>query len=84
MKNLLPRAPVVVNLKNKNFTSSFGSLRQKIAPKGVHVQHDSISSFNQSYRRCCRHRFVNSLMIQQRTALEKKLLVNCASTAGMR
>ena len=37
------------NLKYKNFTSSFGRLRQKIAPKSVpHVKHDYFSSFNQS------------------------------------
>ena len=37
------------NLKYENFTSSFGRLRQKIAPKGVPlVQHDYFSSFNQS------------------------------------
>ena len=29
------------NLKSENFTSSFGRLRQKIAPKSVpHVQHE--------------------------------------------
>ena len=32
------------NLKYENFTSSFGRLRQKIAPKSVpHVQHDYFS-----------------------------------------
>ena len=37
------------NLKYENFTSSFGRLRQNIAPKSVlHVQHDYSSSFNQS------------------------------------
>ena len=37
------------NLKYENFTSSFGRLRQNIAPKSVlHVQHDYFSSFNQS------------------------------------
>ena len=37
------------NLKYENFTSSFGRLRQHIAPKSVlHVQHDYFSSFNQS------------------------------------
>jgi len=37
------------NLKYENFTSSFGGLRQGIAPGGVqHVQHDYFSSFNQS------------------------------------
>ena len=37
------------NLKYENFTSSFGRLRQNIAPKTVpHVQHDYFSSFNQS------------------------------------
>ena len=37
------------NLTNENFTSSFGRLRQKIAPKSVpQVQHDYISSSNQS------------------------------------
>ena len=37
------------NLKYENFTSSFGRLRQNIAPKGVpHVQHYYFSSFNQS------------------------------------
>ena len=36
------------NLKYENFTSSFGSLRQNIAPESVpHVQHDHFSSFNQ-------------------------------------
>ena len=36
------------NLKYENFTSSFGRLRQNIAPKSVpHVQHDHFSSFNQ-------------------------------------
>ena len=37
------------NLKYENFTSSFGRLRQNIAPKSVpHVQHDYFYSFNQS------------------------------------
>jgi len=37
------------NLKYENFTTSFGRLRQNIAPKSVpHVQHDYFSSFNQS------------------------------------
>ena len=37
------------NLKYENFASSFGRLRQNIVPKSVpHVQHDYISSFNQS------------------------------------
>ena len=37
------------NLKNENFKSSFGRLRQKIAPKSLpHVQHAYFSSFNQS------------------------------------
>ena len=37
------------NLKYENFTSSFARLRQNIAPKSVlHVQHDYLSSFNQS------------------------------------
>ena len=37
------------NLKYENFTSSFGRLRQNIAPNSVpHVQHDCFSSFNQS------------------------------------
>ena len=37
------------NLKYENFTSSFGRLRQNIAPKSVpHVHHDYFSSFNQS------------------------------------
>ena len=36
------------NLKYENFTSSFGRLRQNIAPKSVlRVQHDYFSSFNQ-------------------------------------
>ena len=36
------------NLKYKNFTPSFGRLRQNIAPKSVpHLQHDYFSSFNQ-------------------------------------
>ena len=37
------------NLKYENFMSSFGRLRQNIAPKSVpHVLHDYFSSFNQS------------------------------------
>ena len=37
------------NLKFENFTSSFGRLRQSIAPKSVpHVLHDYFSAFNQS------------------------------------
>ena len=37
------------NLKYENLPSSFGRLRQNIAPKSVlHVQHDYFSSFNQS------------------------------------
>ena len=37
------------NFKNENFASSFGTLRQKNAPKSVpHVQHDYFSSFNKS------------------------------------
>ena len=37
------------NLKYGNFTSSFGRLRQNIAPKSVpHVQHDYVSSFNKA------------------------------------
>ena len=37
------------NFKYENFTSSFGRLRQNIAPKSVlHVQHHYFSSFNQS------------------------------------
>ena len=37
------------NFKYEIFTSSFGRLRQQIAPKSVpHVQHDYFSSFNQS------------------------------------
>ena len=38
------------NPKHENFNSSFGRLRQKIAPKsGVsHVHHDYFSPFNQS------------------------------------
>ena len=37
------------NLKYENFPSSFGRLRQNIAPKSVlHVQHDYFSSLNQS------------------------------------
>ena len=37
------------NLKFENLMSSFGRLRRKIAPKSLpHVQHDYISSFNQS------------------------------------
>ena len=37
------------DLKNENFTTLFGRLRQQIAPKSVrHVQHDYFSSFNQS------------------------------------
>ena len=48
MKDLLPRALVVVTTSNMNFTSSFDRLRQKLASKGVwHVQHDYFSSFNQ-------------------------------------
>ena len=42
------------NRKYENLTSSFGRLRQNIAPKSVlHLQHDCFSSFNQS-----NHRFV--------------------------
>ena len=38
-----------LNLKYENFTSSFGRLRQNIAPKSVQrVQHDYFSSFSQS------------------------------------
>ena len=38
------------NLKYENFTSSFGRLRQKNAPKSVpRVQHDYFSTFSQSY-----------------------------------
>jgi len=38
-------------LKYENCTSSFGGLRQNIAPTSVtYVQHVCISSFNQSYR----------------------------------
>ena len=37
------------NLKYENVTSSFGRLRQQIAPKKMpHVQHDYFSQFNQS------------------------------------
>ena len=37
------------NLKYEKFPSSFGRLRQNIAPKSVlHMQHDYFSSFNQS------------------------------------
>ena len=37
------------NLKCENFTSLFGRLREKIAPKSVpYGQHDYYSSFNQS------------------------------------
>ena len=37
------------NLWYENFTSSFGRLRQNIAPKSVpHVQHEYFSSLNQS------------------------------------
>ena len=37
------------NLKYENFTSSYGRLRQNIAPKRVpQVQHDYFSSFNQA------------------------------------
>ena len=37
------------NFKYENFTSSFRTLRQNIAPKSVqHVQHDYFSPFNQS------------------------------------
>ena len=36
------------NLKYENFASSFGRLRQNIAPKSVpQVQHNHFSSFNQ-------------------------------------
>jgi len=52
MKDLLLRAPVVVNGTSnmKIFTWSFGRLRQNIAPKSVpHMQHDYFSSFNQSH-----------------------------------
>ena len=55
------------NLKYENFTSSFGRLRQKFAPKSVpHVQYDYFSSFNQSNQLICgvvvAARFLNSLM----------------------
>ena len=41
-------SPCPQNLKNQHFTSSFGRLRPKIAPKSVpHVQHDYFPSFNQ-------------------------------------
>ena len=49
MKDLLSAASSRCrqNLKDENFTSSFGRLRQKIALKTVpHVQHDYFSSFN--------------------------------------
>ena len=37
------------HLKYENFKSSFGRLRQNIAPKSVlHVRHDYFASFNQS------------------------------------
>ena len=40
---------VLKNLKFENFTLSFGRLRQRIVVKCVpHVQHDYLSSFNQS------------------------------------
>ena len=42
-------SPCHQNLKYGNFTSSFGRLRQNIAPKSVpHVQHDYFSSFDQT------------------------------------
>ena len=48
-KNYTASARCRHNLKYENFTSSFGRLRQNIAPKSVvHVQHDYLSSFNQS------------------------------------
>ena len=55
MKDLLLWGRVVVRTsKLKIFTSLFGGLRQKIAPKSVlHVQHDYFFSFIQS-----NHRFV--------------------------
>ena len=41
--------PLSSEPQNENFPSSFGRLRQNIAPKSVpHVQHDYFSSFNQS------------------------------------
>ena len=41
--------PLSSQLKYENFTTSFGRLRQNIAPKSVpHVQHDYFSSLNQS------------------------------------
>ena len=37
------------NLKIENFTSSYGRLREKIAPKIVpHMQHDYFFTFNRS------------------------------------
>ena len=43
------------NLKHEKFTSLFGSLRQKIAPKSVlHVQHNYFFSFNRSSHRHAR------------------------------
>ena len=56
------------NLKYENFTSSFGRLRQNIAPKSVpHVQHDYFSSlaFNQ-WNRCrwrCGRQILKSLKL---------------------
>ena len=41
--------PLSSEPQNEKFPSSFGRLRQNIAPKSVpHVQHDYFSSFNQS------------------------------------
>ena len=63
------------NLKFENFTSSFGRLRQKIAPKSMpHVQHDYFfpHSTNQiidlwrcRFRCRCRH-FLNSVLLKRR------------------
>ena len=59
------------NLKFENLMSSFGRLRRKIAPKSLpHVQHDYISSFNQSNHWfnlwrcccCCLRLYLNSLI----------------------
>ena len=58
------------NLKYDNFTSSFGRLRQNIAPKSVpHVQHDYfLHSTNQvidlwRFRWRCRRQILNSLIL---------------------
>ena len=83
MKDLLPRTKLRCgqNFNCENFTSSFGRLSQKIAPKSAsHVQHDYFSSFIQSinamiglWRWRRRRRFFNSLLFPRtrRTNMSK-------------